>query len=156
MHVIVDYPSADREIDILRLVRAERKRELKSDAGVKQAATITMADIKSARLEISDVYMSEPVEEYIVRLINATRQSDTTSGSNWLAYGASPRGTVALDACARAHAWLHGQDFVSPADIQSVAHDVLRHRLLLNYEAEAEGVTSDMVIDSLLSDVAVP
>lgn len=155
MHVVVDYPSADREIEILRLVREEKKRELRTGETTAAAVTLKLQDINTARREIADVFMSEPVEEYVVRLISATRHGSAPI-SDWLAFGASPRGTVALDACARAHAWLHGQDFVSPADIQSVAHDVLRHRLLLSYEAEAEGVTSDQVIDRLLSEVAVP
>ncbi len=159
MHVIVDYPSADTEIDILRLVRAEKKQELGSAPVAESAVALRLQDILTARREIAEVYMSEPVEEYLVRLINCTRRRQGEAASNaakWLAFGASPRGTVALDACARAHAWLQGQDFVSPADIQSVAHDVLRHRLLRSYEAEAEGITTDSVIDELLSEVAVP
>ena len=76
--------------------------------------------------------------------------------SGLIAFGASPRGTIALDACARAHAWLNGQDYVAPADIHAVIHDVLRHRVLLSYEAEAEGVTPQVIIDKVLSSVAVP
>jgi MoxR-like ATPase len=117
-----------------------------------------METIAQARNAVSEVYLSDPVEEYLVRLINHTRKSpgggDVLDG--WLAYGASPRGTIALDICARANAWLQGRDYVTPADIQSIAHDVLRHRLLLSYEAEAEGVTSDIVVDKLLAQVAVP
>ncbi len=156
MHVVVDYPPPERELDILRLVRAEKKREVNDQSADDSPARVRVEDIRTARREIADVYMSEPVEEYIVRLICATRQSDISELSGQLAFGASPRGTVALDACARAHAWLCGQDFVSPSDIQSVAHDVMRHRLLLSYEAEAEGMTTDQVIDRLLTDVAVP
>ena len=153
MHVVVDYPSADKEIEILRLVRSEQIRSASKPAAQVQ---LKMEDINNARGEVSQVFLAEPVEEYLVRLINCTRNSEDELLSGWLAYGASPRGTIALDVCARAHAWLHGQDYVTPADIQSVAHDVLRHRLLLSYEAEAEGVTSDVVIDRLLSQVAVP
>ncbi len=153
MHVVVDYPSADKEIEILRLVRSE---QIHSASRAVPPVQLNMQDINSARGEVSQVYLAEPVEEYLVRLINSTRNSEDELLSSWLAYGASPRGTIALDVCARAHAWLQGQDYVTPADIQSVAHDVLRHRLLLSYEAEAEGVTSDAIIDRLLSQVAVP
>ena len=158
MHVVVDYPSAEKEIEILRLVRAEQSQALKSETPVEVSAQLQMDTIAQARNAVSDVYLSEPVEAYLVRLINHTRTSpgggDVLGG--WLAYGASPRGTIALDICARAHAWLQGRDYVTPADIQSIAHDVLRHRLLLSYEAEAEGVNSDVVVDKLLAQVAVP
>ena len=158
MHVVVDYPSAEKEIEILRLVRAEQSQALKSETPVEVSAQLQMDTIAKARNAVSDVYLSEPVEAYLVRLINHTRTSpgggDVLGG--WLAYGASPRGTIALDICARAHAWLQGRDYVTPADIQSIAHDVLRHRLLLSYEAEAEGVNSDVVVDKLLAQVAVP
>ena len=158
MHVVVDYPSADKEIEILRLVRAEQKQALNSQARAAPSTRLQMSDISKARGEVSEVYLAEPVEEYLVRLINNTRQKAASGGvvDGWLAYGASPRGTIALDVCSRAHAWLQGRDYVTPADIQSVAHDVLRHRLLLSYEAEAEGVTSNTVVDKLLSQVAVP
>ena len=158
MHVVVDYPSAEKEIEILRLVRAEQSQALKSETPVEVSAQLQMDTIAKARNAVSDVYLSEPVEAYLVRLINHTRTSpgggDVLGGG--LAYGASPRGTIALDICARAHAWLQGRDYVTPADIQSIAHDVLRHRLLLSYEAEAEGVNSDVVVDKLLAQVAVP
>jgi len=113
---------------------------------------------------VLDVEVAENVEDYIVRLVTATRvgigRAQATSAdsafSRYIAYGASPRGTLALDACARAHAWLSGRMHVSPADVQAVAHDVIRHRLVLSFEAEAKGVTADHVIDELVRYVAVP
>ncbi len=160
MHVVIDYPDASREIDILRLVRAENDPSAQRLQAARPAEQLTIEDIIAARREIAQVYIAEPVEDYLVRLVTRTRGSAAGHGSDsmtqWIAYGASPRGTIALDACARAHAWLTGQDYVSPADIQAVIHDTLRHRILLSYEAEAEGVTVDTVIDQLLASTAVP
>ena len=103
------------------------------------------------------VHMAESVDEYMVQLILATRDPSAYGDdlASWLEFGASPRATIAIDRCARAHAWLNGRDFVSPDDVHAVAHDCLRHRLILSYEAEADGVTADMVIDELLSRVTV-
>jgi MoxR-like ATPase len=103
------------------------------------------------------VHMADSIDEYLVQLILATR-NPASYGSDlatWLEFGASPRATIAIDRCARSHAWLNQRDFVSPDDIQAVAHDCLRHRLILSYEAEADGVTTDKVIDELLARVAV-
>ena len=99
--------------------------------------------------------MSEAVEEYLVQLILATRNSTAYSGElgQWLDYGASPRATIALDKCSRALAWMEGRDFVTPDDIRAVAHDVLRHRLILSFEAEAGGINANQVIDKLLETV---
>jgi len=154
MHVTIGYPDAGREIDILRLVRSEAS----PDARAEQAPVqLDATDVFTARSEIANIYLSEPVEEYLVRLIVATRESDRRMGPvRWIAHGASPRGTIALDVCARAHAWLQGQDFVSPSNVQEVVHDTLRHRIILSYEAEADGITVDSVIDQLLSDTGVP
>ena len=98
------------------------------------------------------------VEQYIIELINATRHSEEYDQqlAQWIGIGASPRGTIALDVCSRARAWLDSRDYVSPADVQQVAFDVLRHRLLLSFEADAEGIDVDEVISGLISVVAVP
>ena len=99
------------------------------------------------------MHMAEAVEEYIVQLIVASRDPAPYSQelARWIDFGASPRATIALDRCARAHAWLRDRDFVSPDDVQAVAPDVLRHRVLLSFEAEAAGVDADQVIEELLS-----
>jgi len=153
MHVKVGYPDPRRERDILRLVRQERTASTEH----KSAAKLSIADLNQARAELAELYMADAVEEYLVALVAASRATDADSAiGRYVAFGASPRGTIALDSCARAHAWLQGQDFVSPSDIQAIAHDVLRHRILLNYEAEAEGVDTDAVIDDLLARIAVP
>ena len=103
------------------------------------------------------MHMAETVEEYIVQLVVASRDPGIYSEqlANWIEFGGSPRATIALDRCSRAHAWLRGQDYVSPDDVQAVAADVLRHRLLLSFEAEANGVTADQVIAELLALVPV-
>ena len=101
--------------------------------------------------------MADAVDEYLVQIILATRNPSSVSEklAGWVEFGASPRATIALDRCARAHAWLNQRDFVSPDDVVAVAHDCLRHRLILSYEAEADGITTDMAIDELLNAVPV-
>ena len=152
LHVNVDYPDAAAETRILRLTRAE--------AGQTSAATtqpLSQDAVFSARSEILAMHMAEPVEEYIVQLVVASREPGQYSEqlASWIEFGGSPRATIALDRCSRAHAWLRGQDYVSPDDVQAVAADVLRHRLLLSFEAEANGVTTDQVIAELLALVPV-
>jgi MoxR-like ATPase len=114
--------------------------------------------IMAARKQIWDVHMAPTLEEYIVQLVLATREPTPYSSmlQRWIRFGASPRATIGLERCARAHAWLEGRDYVSPEDIQAVLHDVLRHRVLLTFEAEAEGVRTDQVISEILNHVAVP
>lgn len=152
MHVVIDYPDAAAEQQILRLARGEALQQPAADI-LKLAAE----DIFSARKQALRLHMSEPVEQYIVQLIMATRQPAAYGDdlASWIEYGASPRGTIALDRCARAHAWLQGRDFVSPDDVQAVLHDVLRHRLLLSFEAEASGMNANKVINQLIQRVAV-
>jgi len=152
LHVRVDYPDAAAERDILRLTRAE--------AGGREIAPpeeLTQDLILSARKEVLGLHMADAVEEYIVQLVVATRQAARYSAqlAGWIEYGASPRATIALDRCARAHAWLQGRSFVSPDDVRELAPDVLRHRILLSFEAEAAGVTVDQVVGELLRTVPV-
>src|SRR5690554_1558960 len=150
LHVVVDYPDVDAERRILHLARNEA-------AAIAPAAPVEVSQetLDIARKEILALHMAPTVEEYIVQLINATRRPGQYSESlaNLLEYGASPRGTIALDRCARAHAWLNGKDFVSPDDVQAVLHDCLRHRLILSFEAEATGVNTDKAIDQLIAVV---
>lgn len=150
MHVMVDYPSPDSEKTILQLSRSEAIGEQSNEV-----ETVAQETIMQARQQVLAVHMDEAVEEYLVQIILATRNSQAYGGdlANWLDYGASPRATIALDRCSRAVAWLDGRDFVTPDDIRAVAHDVLRHRLILSFEAEAAGISANQVIDSLLAAV---
>lgn len=153
LHLKVDYPDSKTELEILRLTRAEARQ----DASVK-APQISQHDIFAARQDILKLHLAESLEHYIVQLIMASRQPAAYSAklASWIGYGASPRATIALDRCARARAWLNGRDFVTPDDIQAVFHNVLRHRLILTYAAEAEGISTDQVLDEILQQVAVP
>lgn len=114
---------------------------------------VTQPEIFAARQAVLNVHMAETLERYLVRLVMATRApqqySDELAG--WISMGVSPRASIALDRCARAHAWLSGRDYVTPADIQAMAYPVLRHRIMLSYQAQAEGVTANQVIDKLLT-----
>jgi len=153
MHLSINYPDAEHELDILRLTRGEA---LNDEAPVLEQ--ISQPDLFAARKAILGLYLAEPLEQYLVQLIIATREGanlDEQLG-RWIEYGASPRATIALDKCARAHAWLSGRDFVSPDDIQAVVHNVLRHRIILSYEAQADGITKDQVISRIVELVAVP
>ena len=147
LHVKVDYPAAGSERKILDLSREEQNLNFKSFE-----KPLTQLELNKARKSVRAIHMSEQVEEYLVQIVLATRNSDKYGGNlnNWLEYGASPRATIALDICSKALAWLNNKDFVSPDDIRSVAHDILRHRIILSFEAEANGVSSDQVIDELL------
>ncbi|ASJ75516.1 AAA family ATPase [Granulosicoccus antarcticus] len=162
MQVVIDYPDSRNELKILRLVRAEALAASGAEQAEELEAVVdevfALTDLFAARREVLEVFMSDDVENYIVRLIVASRKPARHDEdlARWLQYGASPRGTLCLDACARAHAWLDGRDFVTPGDVQAIIHDVLRHRLLLSFEAEADGITTDDVIDRLLRMIAVP
>ena len=153
MHLDIAYPGANVEKDILRLTRNEA---LHHEAP--KPVNLTQNDIFAARQAVLEIHLAESLEEYLVQLIIATREPVhyAVELEKWIEFGASPRATIALDRCARAHAWLQGRDFVGPDDIQAVFHNVLRHRILLSYEAEAEGVTANDVLDKILSLVPVP
>ena len=120
-------------------------------------ATLPIAQqvVFDARQQILDLYMAQPVEQYIAQLVDASRNPQPYSASlaGWIQYGASPRASLAFDRCCRALAWLEGRDYVSPEDVQKLAHEVLRHRILLTYEAEADGIAVEQVIDELLAKV---
>ena len=152
MHVKVDYPNAEAERDILKLARREA-----GGNDQPKRPSVSADTIFQARNAVLDIHMAESVEDYIVQLIIASRQPEAYSEelATWIEYGASPRATIGLDRCARAHAWLAGRDFVSPDDVAAMAHDVLRHRLIVSYEGEIAGVTSDGVIDRLLELVPI-
>jgi len=154
MHVRIDYPDADAELQILRLARGEA---IETESPL-AAEPIPAAVIFAARQEVLNLHLSDRVEEYIIQLIMATRRpqgyGDDLSG--WIEFGASPRATIALDRCARAHAWLAGKDYVSPDDVQAVLHSVLRHRILVSFDAEASGMTADKIINELILRVPVP
>jgi len=158
MHVYVGYPEENSERDIMLLVRGEEQETvatpIASQAKVEQ---ITQDVIFTARREIHEIQMAAAVEQYIVALIEATRYPERYDKDlrKWIQIGASPRGTIGLDKCSRAYAWLKGRDYVRPDDVQAVAHDVLRHRLILSYDAQAEDIKPDKVIDRVIELVAV-
>jgi MoxR-like ATPase len=146
MHVTIDYPKIDAERKILHLVRSEAANHV-----AETPKEVTQECLFAARLEILNMHMAPEVEEYIIQLIMATRTPENYGEdlASWLEYGASPRGTISLDRCARAHAWIQGRDFVSPDDVQEVLFDCLRHRILLSFEAEASGITPDKVLETI-------
>jgi MoxR-like ATPase len=156
MHVQVNYPDDQSEEQIMLLVRSEE--EAANHSGRAEPPERLSQDvIFGARNEIHNIHVSEAVAKYIVALTAATRRPDQYGQDlkKWIQIGASPRGTIGLDKCSRAHAWLQGRDFVRPDDVQAVVHDVLRHRLNLTYEAQAEGIKADKVIDKIVELVAV-
>jgi len=178
MHVLIEYPGKSDEVQVLRLVRSEETLltpggspgNTKTDGGGEAGeagegdraqpapgAPIPQDAVFEARKEIHQVHIAESIEQYIVDLIDGTRYPDKYSEdlAKWIDVGASPRGAIALDKCSRAHAWLKGQDHVTPDDVRAIVHDVLRHRLMLSYQANASGVSANAVVDELLKHVAV-
>lgn len=152
LHVKIDYPALEAEREILRIVRGEAAGEAASPERM-----ITPAEIFDARKQAMETYTSDALTEYVLQLIQATRAPRHYGDdlSEMVAYGASPRATIALDRCARVHAWMRGSSFVTPSDVQAVLHDVLRHRVILSFEAEADGKTSDDFINALIARVPV-
>jgi len=161
LHVKVDYPSAEHEKNILHLVRAEARQihpDSKQEKSTSSFIPLSQATLFEARNEILDVFMADSLENYLLQIVLATRNPAAYGAdlASWLQYGASPRASIAIDRCAKAKAWLSQRDFVAPEDIQDIAFDVLRHRIILSYEAEAEGITADHVIKELIARIAVP
>ena len=153
MKVKIDYPDSLSEREILRLVRNESA----PNASQKFDDPLTEPEISAAKRDILNLHMADVVEEYIVALTMATRNPTryAPNVANQIDFGVSPRGTIALDLCSRANAYISGKDFVSPDDVQGVIHDVFRHRLILSFEAEAQGIDPDEVINSIIASVAV-
>jgi MoxR-like ATPase len=156
MHVYIDYPDEASETEVIRLVRGEEAQQAASNKAQTKLA-VGQKHIFEARSQIHDIHVSEAVEKYIVDLISATRRPERYGEDlkKWIHVGASPRGAIGLDKCCRVYAWLKERDYVTPDDVREVVHDVLRHRILLSYEANAEGVSSDRVIQEIVNRVAV-
>lgn len=160
MKLLVDYPSKEHEQEIMRLVRNEQQQKYlqpTENPNISQQSSVilTQQDIVSCLQEIAEVYVAPTVETYIVSLVTASRQSNDVNQqpARYISTGVSPRGTLALERCGRAHAWLQGRSAVLPEDIRYVAPAVLRHRLILNYQASAEGRSADDIVDLLLDSV---
>jgi MoxR-like ATPase len=151
MHVYIDYGTEEEEARVIRLVRGEEQGQATTADPISQQAVF------EARKEIGQVQVGILVEKYMVDLIFATRYPERYDEqlARWMHVGASPRGAIGLDRCARAHAWLQGRDQVLPDDVKAVVHPVLRHRITLSYEANADGVSANAVLDELLRHVAV-
>ncbi|MDX1654776.1 MAG: MoxR family ATPase [Candidatus Competibacteraceae bacterium] len=156
LHVRIGYPDAAAESAILALARRQARERLEHTAPTREL--VSQTQLFAARETVLDLYLAPRLEEYLVQLVLASRHPEPYGQQlqRWIAYGASPRATIALDRCARAHAWLEGRDYVSPEDVHTVAPDVLRHRVLLTFEAEADGVDTERVVRELLERVAVP
>ena len=153
LHVYIDYGTEEAEAKVIRLVRGEEV----SSGSIDSEGPVVQQVMFDARQDINRVQVSDIIEKYIVDLIFATRYPDRYDEklASWIRFGASPRGAIGLDKCARVHAWLNGRDHVLPDDVRAVAHSVLRHRIALSYEANADGVSANKVIDVILNLVAV-
>lgn len=185
LYVRVDYPSREEELAILNLIEAQQQFESRqatlegvfpvpqmeklatvdwtetgTNASTEQKSfhILTQSDVLAAREAVMQVYLDPKLKEYIVDIVQASRTPAIFDKDlqRWQRFGASPRASIAMSRCARALAWLQGEKYVSPEQIQTVAPDILRHRLLLSFEAEAEGITVDIFIQRLLQVVAVP
>ncbi|RAO75705.1 AAA family ATPase [Dyella jiangningensis] len=158
MKVLVDYPDRDSEIGVLALVRGEEIATATGGSAEDAGARIEPERVFEARKEIHGIHVAPAIEQYIMAIVDATRHPDRydkTLGT-WIQIGASPRGGIALERTSRVNAWLEGRPHVTPDDVRAMAHGVLRHRLILTYDASAEGIHADQVIDKILELVAVP
>ncbi len=150
LHVNIDYPDLESERQILQIVRGEAL-----EGVAKAQPVVSQSSIFEWRRLALHTHLSKALEDYILQLVFATRMPGKYGEdlADKIAVGASPRATIALDRCARVHAWMRGSDFATPLDVQAIVHDVLRHRLLLNFDAEADGISKDFVIDELVKRV---
>src|SRR5690606_1779422 len=156
MYVRVGYPDASAEAEILRLARERARNAL--DHQLPQPRRLPLADVFAARAAVLELHLAPQLERYLIELVLASRDAARYDAdlARRIAWGASPRGSIALERCARAHAWLAGRDFVTPEDVRAIAPDVLRHRVLPSYEATAEGWDGDRLVAELLERVPVP
>lgn len=152
MKINLDYPDDAAEAQIIKLVRGE-------ETGTEQQnEKINAEHIFSAREEVHNIHMNDAMVDYIVAIVMATRKPERYPESplkQWISVGSSPRASISLDKAARAQAWLNNKDYVDPEDVRSIVHSVLRHRLILSYDAMADGITADQVVDEILRQVAV-
>jgi MoxR-like ATPase len=160
MHVNIAYTPVEDEVRIVELVRSEEVAATAEDAqqASEPAERIPQQAVFDARREIGQVKVSPAIGRYMADLVYATRTPEKYSEdlARWIDVGGSPRASLALDKCSRTHAWLRGRDFVDPEDVRAIVHDCLRHRLMLSYEAQGEGVQADQVVDAIVEHVALP
>ncbi len=160
MHVNIEYPPVEDEVKVIQLVRAEESEAAVTTSGERkpEQARIPQQAVFDARKEIAGVHTSDAVERYMADLVYATREPEKYSDEldRWIDVGGSPRASLALDKCSRTHAWLNGKDFVDPENVRAIVHDVLRHRLMLSYEARGEDISADDVISLIVEKVALP
>jgi len=160
MKVLIEYPTVEDEVQVIELVRGEEIDSILPATGDEQSepTQISQDAVFAARREIGQIHVSDAIARYMADLVYATRTPEvyTEDLKRWIEVGGSPRASLALDRCGRTHAWLNGRDYVDPEDVRAIAHDVLRHRLILSYEAQVEGVGPDAVVDDLIRQVALP
>jgi len=156
LKIVIDYPRVDTEVQIMRRVRREAMQD-EQVLSIPDTLPVMQHNLFDLRRQVLDTYVSDSVEQYIAQLVDASRNPGAYSNEleGLIQYGASPRASLAFDRCSRALAWLEGRDYVTPEDVQQLAHEIMRHRILLTYQAEAEGLSVDAVIDELLARVAV-
>jgi MoxR-like ATPase len=153
MEAVVDYPTREDELKILDLDQQQLKTNYTAPA-----KRLSQAELFAMRRDVANLYLDPKLNSYIVDLVQATRNPKVYDPdlARWCRFGASPRASIALARCARARAWMDSDQFVAPHHIQAVAPEILRHRLLLTFEAEAEGITTDEFVNRLLNLVAIP
>jgi MoxR-like ATPase len=159
MHVVIHYTSAEDEVAVVQLVRGEEQQNNRGKGSKQEPPSrIPQQVVFDAREEIADIHVSDAMQKYQVDLVYATRTPEKYSDDlrRWIDVGGSPRASISLDKCSRCHAWLNQRDYVDPLDVRAIVHDVLRHRLMLSYEAQGEGISSDQIIDEIIKQVALP